>query len=118
VFVPLLLDWSCSQLEALGKKALLLLWDNASWHISKEVKGWIKEHNRRVKEAGQGVGILPSPLPVKSPWLDPMEPRWGHAQRQVVEADCLLAAGELAHRICNQFGCQYEPHLAIPEKVS
>lgn len=112
------LEWSCSKLEALGKKALLLVWDNASWHISKEVKGWIKEHNRRVKKAGQGVRILACPLPVKSPWLNPIEPRWVHAKRKVVEADRLLAAGELAHRICNQFGCQYETHLAIPEKVS
>jgi transposase InsO family protein len=29
-----------------GKKALLLIWDNASWHTrSKEVRSWIEEHN-------------------------------------------------------------------------
>lgn len=109
------LAWSCRKLAALGKKALLLVWDNASWHISKEVKGWIKEHNRQVRGEGKGVRILPCPLPTKSPWLNPIEPRWVHAKRKMVEADRLLAAGELAHRVCNQFGCQYEPHLAIPE---
>jgi DDE superfamily endonuclease len=112
------LSWVCSKLEALGKKALLLVWDNASWHISQEVKGWIKDHNRRVKGEGKGIRILPCPLPTKSPWLNPIEPRWVHAKRKAVEADRLLAAGELAQRVCDQFRCQYEPHLAIPEKVS
>jgi hypothetical protein len=35
------LDWSCSKLAAAGKRALLLVWDNASWHLSKEVRTWI-----------------------------------------------------------------------------
>ena len=112
------LEWSCSKLAALGKKALLLVWDNASWHISKKVKGWIREHNREVKRTRQGVRILTCPLPVKSPWLNPIEARWAHAKRKVVEAEHLLTAGELTQRVCDQFGCTHEPHLAIPEKVS
>src|SRR5918992_2777273 len=112
------LSWVCSKLEALGKKALLLVWDNASWHLSQEVKGWIKDHNRQVKRERRGVRILPCPLPTKSPWLNPIEPHWVHAKRKAVEADRLLAAGELAQRVCDQFGCQNEPHLVIPEKVS
>ncbi len=32
------LEWSCERLEAMCKKALLLVWDNASWHKSKFVK--------------------------------------------------------------------------------
>ena len=28
------LDWSCDKLAALGKAAVLLVWDNASWPIS------------------------------------------------------------------------------------
>ena len=108
----------CGKLEALGKKALLLVWDNASGHISKEVKGWIKGHNRRVKEEGKRERILPCLLPIKSPWLNPMEPRWIHAKRRVVEADRLLPGGELAQRVCDQFGCQHEPHLVIPEQAS
>ncbi len=111
------LGWVCGRLEALGKKALLLVWDNASWHISKEVKGWIKEHNRQVKGAGKGVRILLCPLPTKSPWLNPIEPRWIHAKRKVVEADRLLSGRELAQRVCDNFGCAYEEHLALTEKV-
>src|SRR5438270_1563 len=37
----------CDRLAARGKTALLLVWDNASWHISQAVKGWIRDHNRR-----------------------------------------------------------------------
>jgi hypothetical protein len=51
------LEWSCQRLEAMGKKALLLVWDNASWHKSKFVKDWIAAHNRRVKDSGLGVRI-------------------------------------------------------------
>jgi transposase len=112
------LAWVCSKLEALGKKALLLVWDNASWHISKEVQGWIKAHNRRVKAEGKGVRILPCPLPTKSPWLNPIEPRWIHTKRRVVEADRLLSGRELAQRVCDDFGCAYEEHLTLTETVA
>jgi hypothetical protein len=42
------LRWSLEQLEAVGKRVLLLIWDNASWHVSKEVRRWLGSHNRRV----------------------------------------------------------------------
>jgi hypothetical protein len=31
------LEWVCQELQREGKKALLLVWDNASWHISQPV---------------------------------------------------------------------------------
>ena len=43
------LEWSFEKLEGVGKKVLLLIWDNASWHVSKEVRRWIGRHNRRTK---------------------------------------------------------------------
>ena len=51
------LRWVCAQLAAEGKRALLLVWDNASWHVSQLVRSWIKEHHRAAKRAG-GVRIL------------------------------------------------------------
>ncbi len=30
--------WACEHLDAEGKRALLLVWDNASWHISQAVR--------------------------------------------------------------------------------
>ncbi len=57
-------------------------------------------------------------LPTKSPWLNPIEPKWVHGKRAVVEPDGLLSAQQLAERICSHFGCSSETHLSIPEKVA
>jgi hypothetical protein len=60
------LDWICTRLQAQGKRKWLLIWDNASWHYSKIVKTWIREHNQTVKQENKGVRILPFFLPTKS----------------------------------------------------
>ena len=112
------LAWSCEQLAAAGKTALLLVWDNASWHKSAAVRQWLRAHNRRVRAAGAGVRIAPCLLPSKSPWLNPIEPKWVHGKRRVVAPDGLLTAHELAARVCEAFGCPYEPHLTIPEQAA
>ncbi len=112
------LEWCCSRLQASGKTSWLLIWDNASFHVSKMVRTWIREHNSLVKAEGKGVRILPFFLPTKSPWLNPIEPKWVHAKRHVVEQDGLLTAKQLAQRICSYFGCSYEIHLSIPEQVA
>jgi hypothetical protein len=107
------LAWCCDKLEQAGKKALLMIWDNASWQISKQARNWIKAHNRQVREQGKGVHILACYLPSKSPWLNPIEPHWVHGKRDVVEPARLLTAQELADRVCGHFGCQHEAHLAL-----
>ncbi len=114
------LQWSCYRLQQRGKKALLLIWDNASWHKSHEVRNWIAAHNREVKDRGSeaGVRIVPCLLPTKSPWLNPIEPKWIHGKRKVVEPERLLGAYELADRVCEVFGCAHEPHLSIPQEVA
>jgi len=112
------LDWCCTKLAAAGKEGLLLIWDNASWHVSQAVRTWIREHNRQVKRTGRGVRILNQYLPVKSPWLNPIEPKWVHGKRKVVEPERLLSAQELAVRVCAAFGCAHEPHLSISEHVT
>jgi hypothetical protein len=112
------LEWSCEKLEALGKKVLLLIWDNASWHISKEVRRWLGSHNREVKRSGQGVRIVSCLLPKQSPWLNAIEPKWVHGKRKVVEPDGLLGAYELAKRVCRVFGCPHYEHLSIPREVA
>jgi transposase len=112
----LFLSWSCQRLEALGKKALLLIWDNASWHKSKFVKDWIAAHNRKVKNGGRGIRIVICFLPKKSPWLNPTEPKWIHGKRKGVEPDRLLDAQDLADRVCKVFGCAHEPHLSIHQE--
>ncbi len=43
------LSWCLEGLEKMGKKVLLLIWDNASWHISREVR----RVARRTQQKGQ-----------------------------------------------------------------
>ena len=69
------LEWSFEKLGAVGKKVLLLIWNNASWHVSKEVRRWIGRHNRRIKEGGEGVRVVSCLLPKQSPWLNSIEPK-------------------------------------------
>lgn len=111
------LEWCCTKAQALGKAVLVIVWDNASWHISKAVRQGIRQHNQLVKRSGQGVRLLVCPLPVKSPWLNPIEPKWAHGKRRIAEADRTLSAQETMERVCAAFDCPLEDHLAIPEKV-
>ena len=82
------------------------------------MRTWIATHNQRVRATGRGVRLVPCSLPIKSPWLNPIEPKWAHGKRNVVEPDRLLPARELAERVCAVFACPYEPHLAIPKLVA
>jgi hypothetical protein len=104
------LAWVCERLATAGKKALLLIWDNASWHTSGRVRAWIKAHNRRVKQEG-GVRILVCPLPIKAPWLNPIEPKWAHGKRAIAEPERLLSAAEVETRVCEHYGCSHEERL-------
>ena len=112
------LAWCCDRLAALGKTALLLVWDNASWHNSAAVQDWIRGHNRQVRQEGRGVRIVVCWLPVKSPWLNPIEPKWVHGKRAVAEPARLLPAQELEARVCAYYGCAQGDHLSVPNKVS
>ncbi len=111
------LEWVGGHLAAEGKAALLLVWDNASWHISQRVRSWIKARNRRVKQQG-GVRIVVCRLPVKSPWLNPIEPRWMHGKKAIVEPERVLTAQEVEVRVCTYYGCDQQEHLkqAVPAK--
>lgn len=111
------LAWVCARLAAEGKTALLLVWDNASWHISQRVRTWIREHNRRVKRHG-GVRIVPCRLPSKSPWLNAIEPKWVHGKRAIVEPERLLPAHEVVARVCAYYHCDQEEYLVqvVPVK--
>lgn len=105
------LEWLCQQLQAEGKKALLLIWDNASWHISKIVKSWLKQHNQQAKAMG-GVRIVVCFLPTKSPWLNRIEPYWMHGKKAIVEPTRKLSAPELKARVCDYYGCDLLPLLS------
>jgi hypothetical protein len=97
---------------------LLLVWDNASWHSSRAVRNGIAAHNRHVKQEQQGVRIVSCFLPSKSPWLNPIEPKWVHGKRAIIEPARLLTGQEVAERVCGYFGCVHEPHLSIPDQAA
>jgi hypothetical protein len=105
------LAWACERLAAEGKTALLLVWDNASWHVSKAVRTWVRDHNRKARKGG-GVRIIVCRLPTKAPWLNPIEPKWVHGKRAIAEPDRKLAADEMKLRICDYYGCELLPPLA------
>ena len=111
------LTWCCERLAARGRTTLVLIWDNASWHVSGPVRTWLRAHNQRVHRKG-GVRIVPCWLPTKSPWLNPIEPKWGHAKRRVVAPGRRLTARELEERVCATLDCPLTAHLALPKEVS
>jgi hypothetical protein len=88
-----------------GKTALVLVWDNASWHISHAVRAWLKAHNGRLKQEG-GCRLVVCPLPRKSPWLNRIEPKWVHGTRAMAEPDRKLGVDELKHRLYTYYECE------------
>lgn len=109
------LAWVCRRLAAEGQAALLLVWDNAPWHVSQRVRAWIKGHNRRAKQEG-GVRILACFLPIKSPWLNAIEPKWVHGKKAIAEPERKLTAQETKDRVCDYYGCH--PAKPLKQKVA
>jgi DDE superfamily endonuclease len=114
------LEWLGSLVATAGRQHVVVIWDNASWHVSREVKTWIRQHNRTalqaVREGKPGVQIIPCWLPVKSPWLNRIEPHWVHGKKAVVEPARLLTVQEVIQRVCDYYGCQQLDRLT--QKVS
>ena len=112
------LAWCCARLAATGKTALLLVWDNASWHGSQEVRTWIATHNRAVAAGAAAVRIVACPLPSKSPWLNPIEPKWTHGKKRVAEPARLLTMEELECRVYDALGADHADHLTMPKQAA
>lgn len=87
-----------------GNTAMLMVWDNASWHISKIVKNWIRAHNREARQGG-GLRIIAGFLPSKSPWLNKIEPRWLHGKKAISEPDRTLSKEETITRVFTHYHC-------------
>jgi len=72
-----------TQAQAAGKRVLVVIWDNASWHTAKALRRWYYRYNQVAKRDGR-VRLLLVPLPSRSPWLNPLEPVFGQAKRHIV----------------------------------
>lgn len=90
-----------------GKQVAVVVWDHASWHKSKRVKIWVRSHNQQVKQQG-GVRLILWLLPKKSPWLNPIEPRWLHGKRAVLEPGSDdLTPDILTQRLCAYYRAEF-----------
>jgi len=97
-------------------RVLVLIWDNATWHLSKRLRSWMRAYNQQAKQTGD-VRLLIHYLPSRSPWLNPLEGCWLHAKRAVWEPTRLLELDELIQRILAYFRVQSSPlpfNLCLP----
>src|SRR5947199_7244281 len=108
------LTWCVARAQERGKRARLLVWDNASWHDSHIVRSWVRQYNRQVTQVGHGVRVLVCYLPTTSPWLNPIAPKWLAGKKRVAEPARVLSAPALEERVCAAFGCDREPHVIRP----
>jgi DDE superfamily endonuclease len=109
------LAWLAVYFTAQGKRALFLLWDNAAWHVSQAAQEWSKAHNRKAKQEG-GCRFIVCRLPRKSPWLNPMEPKWVHGKRAIVEPTRVLPMADLIQRVCASYQCELTDLIAQPDR--
>jgi len=65
------------------KRFIVLFWDRASFHTSHRTRNWIREYNRRAKREGL-TRLIVCKLPVRSPWLMPLESIFGWVKHQVL----------------------------------
>ena len=59
-----------------------------------------------------GCRLLVGRLPSRSPWLNPIEPKWVHGKRAVVEPERKLTAADLEQRLSAHYRCPPLPPLA------
>jgi hypothetical protein len=104
------LDWVGQELHKEGKKRLVVIWDDASWHASEMFLHWVKKHNRKAKKK-DGIEVVHCELPVKSPWLNDIEHYYRHAKKCIAEPTRRLTAQETVDRVCEHFGCPLLPYL-------
>jgi hypothetical protein len=104
------LEWVCHELEDAGKKRLIVIWDDASWHASSLVLHKLHDHNDLVWRQG-GVEVIHFELLAGSPWLNDIEHYYRHAKKMIVEPDRKLSAQETVDRVCQHFGCPLLPFL-------
>ena len=90
--------------RGLRKQYLVIIWDNASWHLSRRVRAWLKLYRQQARTTND-VRLLVCYLPSKSPCLNPIEPRWTHAKRQTLEpAPLPLLPHQVRQRLFHYFG--------------
>ncbi len=65
-----------------GVRYLVVFWDHGPWHMAASVRRQVAEHNSAARQDG-GVRVLLYYLPVRAPWLMPLESVFGQTKRAV-----------------------------------
>jgi transposase len=103
-----------AQYQAAGKRVLVVIWDNASWHKAKALRRWYCHYNQSAKREGL-IRLLMVYLPSRSPWLNPLEPVFGQTKRRVVGRRAVPQPGKLKRKVERHFK-QREKHLERERK--
>jgi hypothetical protein len=77
-----------------GKRFIVLFWDQASWHTSKQTQRWIQDYNRRARQENL-TRLIVCQLPSRSPWLMPLESIFGWIKHQVLGDRCFNTIRQL-----------------------
>ena len=108
------LHWIVLGAAALRRKVVVLIWDNASWHVGRKVKRWIRRYNLNAKRTGKP-RLLVWALPKRSPWLNPIEPHWMHAKQRICEpSNDDLSPYQLRQRIFQALRASFIASLSQP----
>jgi hypothetical protein len=62
-----------------------------------------------------GCHLIVCRLPSKNLWLNPIEPKWVHGKRAVVEPARVLSITELMQRVCAYDQCELTDPIAQPD---
>ena len=65
-----------------GRRSLVIFWDNAPWHVAAALRQRVAAYNAQAKPEGK-LRVALYFLPIKSPWLMPLEPVFGQTKRAV-----------------------------------
>jgi hypothetical protein len=108
------LHWLVLGATALHRKVVLVIWDNASWHVGRKVKRWIRRYNLNARLSGRP-RLLVWALPKRSPWLNPIEPHWLHAKKRICEPSNVdLSPHQLRQRIFQALDARFVAALSQP----
>jgi len=68
--------------QARGCRFLVVFWDHGPWHVAAGIAAHLAAHNRAAKRTG-GLRVRLFFLPVRAPWLMPLEGVFGQTKRAV-----------------------------------
>ena len=87
---------------AQDKRFVVLFWDRAPWHRSKQTRAWIRAYNQRAKREGLA-RLIVCQLPTRSPWLMPLESIFGWVKHRVLGGCVFETVAELQAAVVRAF---------------